>query len=855
MDQYLYQDFKQRYYYSFRTTNCQAYWIKENSEFQTEHYGYFEQDKIVPRTSLKFGILSFEKLKSHDSYESYLDNFLIELTETITLLEEKLQNDKINEPIFLPREGNKQRSLNEKEVLFTKIKENIDGIKEAIDLIKDDVNVKEAFLKTNETFYEYYKSKKISNAGWRLFQLAFLLSSIDSIANDSNLDVVDVLHVDTGGGKSEAYFALVIFSAFYERLLGKENGVSAIVKFPLRMLSIQQLERISAILIFAESIRKKYLSLFKGEFFSLGYYVGNSEDFPDLYGKVKDKLYKNKKLIEPAPESIIISKCPICTKGILRLYDEPIYKRIIHKCDECENTFHIFTSDREVFRWRPTIIVSTVDKWAAVSQQRRIRNLLGGTGSFCEKKHGFIPSGDVCEDKRDEDFTCDIIGEKNITKNGPKLSIQDEMHLLSEGFGTISGHFEGLIEAIVEENTERKLKHIAMSATLNGTSNQIEELYKKKTRVLPGKCPEGHGSKYDFFFEKKNEPNRFIFGLKPNLRDNHYASLRTILHFAEFILESQKQLLEFEEDFLQKYKIENNKLAQNLINQYLIPLTYHIKKQDAYDMLRLKSQVIEDELKQKYNAEIHGNVLTGDSNLEKLKAVIDSVRNYVNDYDPKKSINNLSLEPLYATSVVSHGVDLDELNFMIFQGLPYSTSEYIQALSRVGRKKLGIIILWFYPNRVRDDSFYKNFKRYHETLDHYVKPIPLKRFSRLGLQQTINSLFCASIINYLANIKGKSMHRKSNIKELTNDDKLKIVDFIKSAYKREILDINVETEVEDRINQIINSNDSDKTYFPNILLDSGEYYYRNQSGMRGIQKQLILSLQSSDQDIIEERRR
>lgn len=123
-----------------------------------------------------------------------------------------------------------------------------------------------------------------------MFQLVFFLSSIESIVEEKDLDIVDVLHVDTGGGKSEAYFALVVFTAFYERVTGKKDGVSAIVKFPLRMLSIQQLERISGIIIHAEKVRGES-STFPGSPFTLGYYVGNrDEEFPDLYQKVRKKL-------------------------------------------------------------------------------------------------------------------------------------------------------------------------------------------------------------------------------------------------------------------------------------------------------------------------------------------------------------------------------------------------------------------------------------------------------------------------------------------------------------------------------------------------------------------------------------
>ena len=306
--------------------------------------------------------------------------------------------------------------------------------------------------------------------------------------------------------------------------------------------------------------------------------------------------------------------------------------------------------------------------------------------------------------------------------------------------------------------------------------------------------------------------------------------------------------------FCENYSISDPVEGQNLINHFLIPLTYHIKKQDAYDMYRLRDAVIGDVIENRFNASIAGTILTGDTNLDDLKKAIDNVRNYSKHYISKgMNKSEPCFEPLYTTSVVSHGVDLEELNFMIFQGLPYTTSEYIQALSRVGRKELGIVLLWFYPNRVRDDSFYRNFKRYHETLDHQVKPIPINRYSRLGLHQTINSIFCAAIINYLSNKKGIPLHHKQEISLLNLEDKKSIVDFIKKVYKKDSLDINIYQEVEDRINEIIQSSEKASSFFPNVLAKSGDYFYRNQSGMRGIQKKLVLGIVNEDKQLIHKR--
>ena len=641
---------------------------------------------------------------------------------------------------------------------------------------------------------------------------------------------------------------MIIFAAFLDRASSKREGVSSIVKFPLRMVSLDQLTRISNIIMHAEAVRDKYSSQFAGERFSVGYYVGDSRDFPNTYKAVKERFLSEKSSSNGSSESLILSECPFCDPSAgatVHLFDDEKGRRIVHRCGKCNREFHIYISDREIFRWRPTVVVSTVDKWALLSVQRRARNLLGGKGSSCAEGHGFIPSGDVCEDSRDEAFQCGNKGENEENSEGPILSIQDEMHLLSEGFGTISSHFEGLIETFVEETSGHKLKHLAMSATLNGTRKQIKELYKKDTFIIPGRCPEGVGSEKDLFFTNLNQPKRIILGLKPNLRDNHYASLRTLLHFAEYIVLAQKSFDSDPNAFLEEYGLKSPEQAQSLIKQYLIPLSYHLKKQDAHDMQRLMDEVVTEPLRSNSNTMISPSVLTGDSELDELKSAMDDVRSYVELYAPDRlGTGDQDLMSLHATSVVSHGIDLEELNFMIFQGLPFSTSEYIQALSRTGRRQLGIVFLWFYPNRVRDDSYYRNFGRYHDTLEHQVKPTPINRFSRLGLYQTINSIFCAAIINCLSNRKGHPLYQKNDILKLTTDDQLELVDFIQKAYARAILEMDIAKEVNDRLNQIRSSADANKRFFPEILADSGNYFYRNQLGMRGIQQQLRLEINS-----------
>lgn len=859
VNEYSYEGYSQKYFYDFRTMNCQAEWLDENhNRFHTKYTGEFTQPNIRPRTKIPGLDLSFKNLMDSESAVNSLEKFIYEMEKYEKLYKDNLQDYTSGEK-YQPRIGKRQQTWKEREDLVEHFKQLVMRVKEGVELIKNNQLVNNCFLRTNETFYNnyLYLSKPIPDAGWRLFQLAFLLSTIKSIVNEEGLDEADVLHVDTGGGKSEAYFALITFTIFYDRACGKDRGVSAIVKFPLRMLSIQQLERISSVIIHAEKVRKEYKNEYQGEPFSLGYYVGDQDrNFPQHYTINRQRLYENNKLLSPLPESPIISQCPLCassSKGTIRLEDDHDHRRVLHRCDKCHSVFYIYLSDREIYRWQPSVIVSTVDKWAGLATQRRARNLLGGKGSFCPNGHGFIPSGDKCEDSRDEDFKCDEIGSDLPGPTGPRLSIQDEMHLLREGFGTIAAHFEGLIEEFVKETSGRSLKHISMSATLNGTEKQIRELYNKnKCFVIPGRCPEGIGSTNDFFFEKLEGPKRIIFGMKPNLRDNHYASLISLLHYGEFVVEAQRELNKNPLEFCKRYSLPNPSDAQDLLTKYIAPLTYHVKKQDAYEMSRLDEIVISDSLTFTHKSSIKGETLTGDDDLNNLKMTINTIHKTVNSYNcTLVDSGSLILRPVYATPVVSHGVDLEEWNFMVFQGLPYSTSEYIQALSRVGRKYLGIVLLWFYPNRIRDSSFYRNFTRYHESLDHEVRPVPINRYAKLGLFQTINSLFCAGVINYLSNEKGIPMFHKKDIEKITSEDKKSLIKFITQSYGKSALDIDISKEVEDRITYLSRIKGGDNEFFPNVLNDSGHPYFYNQTGMRGIQKELILTIKPNEETMLE----
>ena len=366
-------------------------------------------------------------------------------------------------------------------------------------------------------------------------------------------DIADVLHVNTGGGKSETYFGMLVFLLFWDRLQGKTVGTSAIVKFPLRMLSIQQIQRIAKIICWAERVRIQHN--INGEPFSLGYFVGVSKEFPrssyDEISKVKSKKIRG----------ILLDECPFCSKEVIKYYDAPKF-RIIHKCTQCNELFYLYYINEEIYRFIPSIIISTVDKLASVASNRRLRSILGARLVKCPDGHGYVPYNEKCEFSLSKRKKCNKTSIQNPIKPlPPRLMIQDELHLLKEGFGTIDSHFESLINTIIQHNSNQSLKYIAMSATIKGVDEQIIQLYGKSTEIFPGISPE-FGTSQDFFFERVLKPNstdpllhRYIIGLKPNLRENQYASLITIYHISQFISQIQQNL----SFYASKYKCAINR--------------------------------------------------------------------------------------------------------------------------------------------------------------------------------------------------------------------------------------------------------------------------------------------------------
>lgn len=128
---------------------------------------------------------------------------------------------------------------------------------------------------------------KPANRSWRPFQLAFLLLNLPALTDPAHPEratgaeaVADLLWFPTGGGKTEAYLGLTAYTLAIRRLrpdlggLDAGHGVAVLMRYTLRLLTIQQFQRATALICACEVLRRGDEARWGEEPFRIGLWVG-----------------------------------------------------------------------------------------------------------------------------------------------------------------------------------------------------------------------------------------------------------------------------------------------------------------------------------------------------------------------------------------------------------------------------------------------------------------------------------------------------------------------------------------------------------------------------------------------------
>ena len=693
-----------------------------------------------------------------------------------------------------------------------------------IECLKQDLRALRAFKYMNESFQEMGFDK------WRTFQIVFILMTIpdmlkqadesgsqvsvswdDEILNPQ-LNVADVVYFPTGGGKTEAYLGLVTFTAFYDRMRGKTHGMTAFTKFPLRFLSLQQLQRIANVLAKAEEIRRR--EELGGDEFSVGYLVGSGNTPNTLRaGKYTNNIKKAREDEEFQKSVKYVNTCPFCGEKEVSIDGDLERGRIIHQCEnpDCEEVkrndgepapLPVYVTDREIYRYTPTFVVSTIDKISIVGMQRRMRAVLFGRTSLKCAKHGYSGEDQCIADTGilNEAGQCDEDDWEEVEPvDPPSLLIQDELHLLREEFGSFDSHYETLIQQLNRAFTDDTwhTKIVAATATIKGAEQQVEALYMKDTNVFPSPSPRLKQSFYAYAHPTRIQ--RRMLGALPRTLSRTYAIEKIHEEYARAIQEyrdAPETLYDALTQVADNYTLEQAELSSDpasygpiidaILDDYETQVSYHYSRDNTDLMKRVLRTMINVHLSDDGEPyyPLNGQLMTGQTPLEDVSSVLEVLENLDELDSPADAVHML-----IATSMISHGVDVDALDFIGFFGLPRNTAEYIQSYSRVGRKWPGTVFLLFDPMRTRDRSYYRHFQYHQEYQDLLVEATPLERWAEYAIKCTMPGIVCAILIQYYDEIlAGKTsirLYDGEGVQQAVTNGHLKydeVLSMVRSAY-------------------------------------------------------------------------
>jgi hypothetical protein len=591
---------------------------------------------------------------------------------------------------------------------------------------------------------------------WRPFQLAYILLNLDGIAEKTHADreLVDLLFFPTGGGKTEAYLGLAAFTIAYRRLLGSGvlgAGVSVIMRYTLRLLTLDQLGRAAGMICAMELLRddprfvdaggQKLLGDWPIE---IGLWVG-SDASPNILGGTKrtgdhtavTRVRRFKKSGKDAPAPI--KACPWCgTAFNQRTFDcwpnSAAPSRMTIRCTNAacdftrERSLPILAVDEEIYRRLPAFVIATVDKFAGLPW-------LGEAGAF----FGHVDRHD------DQGFygAAQPTGGRPLDNwhklDPPDLIIQDELHLISGPLGTVAGLYETAIDKLAtrEVRSHRvRPKIVASTATVRRAEAQIRALFDRaETRIFPPPGVDRRDSWFARTLPAEESPPRLYLGLAAQGRGPKFVFLRGL----------RSVMAAAWAEFMAAGGYAN---PQNPADPYVTALCYF----NALRELGGARRIVEDE------------VTTQLAGYAQSRKRIDPPERIFCDREVREPLELTSrvstddvaaakrrLEQAFledvgdvvdvalATNMISVGLDITRLGLMMVQGQPKAAAEYIQATSRVGRDKdkPGLVVTALNLHKPRDRGHYESFTTFHESFYRAVEATSVTPWAARALDRSL----------------------------------------------------------------------------------------------------------------------
>ncbi len=738
--------------------NSAAAWAEGAGKVQrvwTDALPTAEVERVAPNEEIfgvTFGMEAIAGLAERDGTE--LDEALERLPE---LYGEWIARQKVD--------GLAPRRLATARELIADMQSAQERIKEGLALVRADERARQAFRFMNLAVARANRQRSAGLRGgkpedqpapkWRPFQLAFILLNLAGLTEKRHRDreIADLLFFPTGGGKTEAYLGLAAFCISLRRLSASGvlgAGVSVIMRYTLRLLTLDQLDRAAGVICALELMREEGegRGLLGDWPIEIGLWVG-SDASPNRLGgqgdtgddkavtrvRVFRRDFATSKARAPAP----LKACPWCATPFGRdsFVCTPDLRAPTNFEVRCANIDCKFTRDRPlpilvvdetIYRRLPAFIIATVDKLASLPWVGESGALFGRVDRF-QDGLGFFGSAEP-------------VGGQPLG-NGwmlppPDLIIQDELHLIAGPLGTVAGLYEAAIDQLcartVGESRVRP-KIVASTATVRRAREQIRALFDRdKTRVFP---PPGVDRSDSFFAQTvpaTDQPARLYLGIAAQGRGPKLVFLRAL---RALLAGAQAS---FERD-------------REAADPYLTAVCYF----NALRELGGARRIVEDEVRtqvadygdRRRRKEPHDRPFANRTVREPLELTsrvsTDEVSAAKKRLEKPASADQ-GVDVALATNMISVGLDIQRLGLMLVQGQPKTAAEYIQATSRVGRvlDRPGLVATILNLHKPRDRAHFEQFGHFHRTFYRAVEATSVTPWAARALDRALAATVVAA---------------------------------------------------------------------------------------------------------------
>ncbi len=616
------------------------------------------------------------------------------------------------------------------------------------------------------------------NRSWRPFQLAFILLNLPSLADPGHPErtdegttaLADLLWFPTGGGKTEAYLGLTAFTLAVRRRLPSlggldaEHGVAVLMRYTLRLLTIQQFQRAAALICACETIRREDPALWGTVPFRIGLWVGGSVT-PNNTDQAKTWLTDRRKdkghgrhSRSGSPHQL--TSCPWCGTKMDAGRDitvDPTLRRTVITCPDVfacpfgarafnlaadERGLPVLVVDEEIYRLPPSLVIATVDKFAQLPWKGETQALFGQVSRRCTR-HGFV-TADAVDSEWERHSHPPHLNHLAATTievprvRPPDLIVQDELHLISGPLGSLTGLYEAAIDRLaswdIEPGRTVRPKVIASTATVRRAERQINDLFNRRTAVFP---PPGLDADDNFFARRRNtkdKPGRRYVGICAQGVRTKSVAIR--VYVAQL---AAAELLH------KRYG------RTELTDPYMTLVGYFNSLRDLGGMRRLVEDDVSTRLTRADRRSLATRFIAEPAELtsrmssdaipdilEKLELSFTGIR---------KKGTARPIDVLLATNMIAVGVDVSRLGAMVVNNQPKSTAEYIQATSRVGRRAPGLVFTVLNWARPRDLSHYETFESFHATVYQHVEALSVTPFADRALDRGLTGVLTSLVRN------------------------------------------------------------------------------------------------------------